>query len=297
MEKIYTPGSGGDGSRVVIGQAVMGRAAKGRVAMGQAVTGRVRMGQVGTGRAKMGQLGMGRSGTGRSRKKLQRTFLLLTGSHPLQLRFRYSLRIVSAMDKPSKRRHAKSALSSKEDMESELNRKLPKLDSRVPAQSAPLTEEGFTPVEIQSSSAPTFDGTSNIEPQGFYPDDGYDYGARYGGYQTTRFNSTLVNDEKADARGDFRYHQHRQSAQTARYVGAYSAPFSDPSARSRGFRASFDDSKRESQASQALDRIERIMERMERQQAASTYASSASSAQLHAFIGQGEFHLSFLLKF
>jgi hypothetical protein len=195
------------------------------------------------------------------------------------------------------RRLAKSTLSSKEDMESELNRKLPKLDSRVPAQSASLTEEGFAPVEVQSSSAPTFDGTSNIEPQGFYPDEGYDYGARYGGYQTTRFNSTLVNDDEVDARADFRYHQHRQSAQTAGYIGAYSAPFSDPSAQSRGFRASFDDSKEESQASPALDRIEHIMERMERQQVASTFASSASSAQLHALIGQGEFHLSFSLKF
>jgi hypothetical protein len=145
----------------------------------------------------------------------------LVFSHPLQLRFRYSLRIVTAMDKPSKLRLAKSTLSSKEDMESELNRKLPKLDSRVPAQSAPLTEEGFAPVEVQSSSAPTFDGTSNIEPRGFYPDKGYDYGARYRGYQTTRVNSTLVNDDEADTQADFRYHRHRQSAQTAGYVGEY----------------------------------------------------------------------------
>jgi hypothetical protein len=65
-------------------------------------------------------------------------------------------------------------------MESKLNRKLPKLVSRVHAQSAPLTEEGFAPVEVQSFSAPTFDGTSNIKPQDFYPDEGYDYGARYG---------------------------------------------------------------------------------------------------------------------
>jgi hypothetical protein len=198
------------------------------------------------------------------------------------------------MDKPSKRRHGKSALSSKEDMESELNSKLPKLDSGVPAQSAPLTEEGFAPVEVQSFSAPTYDGTSNIEPQGFYPDEGYNYGVRYGGYQATRFNSTLVNDDEVDARANFRYHRHRQTAQTAGYVGAYSAPYSDPSARSRGFCASFDDSKRESQATPALDRIERIMEG---QQVASTSASSASSAQLYALIGQGEFHFSFSLKF
>jgi hypothetical protein len=59
--------------------SLMGRAAKGWAAMGQAGTGRERMGQVGTGQAEMGRLETGRSGTGRSRKKLQRTFLLLTG--------------------------------------------------------------------------------------------------------------------------------------------------------------------------------------------------------------------------
>jgi hypothetical protein len=147
----------------------------------------------------------------------------LVFSHPIQLRFGYSLRIVFCHGQ------AIQTEAREEDMESELNGKLPKLDSWVPVQSAPLTEEGFPPVEVQLSSAPTFDGTSNIESQGFYPDEGYDYGARYGGYQTTRFNSTLVNDEEADARADFR---HCQSAQTAGYVGAYSAPFSDPSARS-----------------------------------------------------------------
>jgi hypothetical protein len=204
--------------------------------------------------------------------------------------------LFTAMDKPSKQRLAKNTLSSKEDMESEINRKLPKPNPWVSVQSAALTEEGFAPVEVQPSSAPTFDGTSNIESsQGFYPDEGYDYGARYRGFQATRFNSTLVNNEEADARANFRYHRHCQSAQTAGYVGAYSAP--DPSARSRGFHASFDDSQRKSQASPALDCIERIMERMERQQVAATSASSASSAQLHALIGQGEFLFSFSLKF
>jgi hypothetical protein len=136
------------------------------------------------------------------------------------------------------------------------------------------------------TSAPTFYGTSNLESQGFYSDEGYDYGARYGGFQATRFNSSQVNDEEADARADFRYHRHRQSAQVTGYVGAYSAPFSDPSARSRSFRASYDDSKKESQASPALNCIER-------KQAAATSASSASSAQLHTLIGQGEFLFSF----
>jgi hypothetical protein len=197
------------------------------------------------------------------------------------------------MDKPSKRRLATDTLSSKEDMESELNKKLPKPNEWGPVQSAPLMQEGFAPVEVQASSAPTFDGTSNLESSGFDPDEGYDYGVRYGGFQATRFNSSQVNNEEADARADLRYHRHRQTARSPVYVGTYLAPFMDSSARSRGFRASHNDSQRESQASLALNRIERNMEHMERHQAAATSASSASLAQLHEFIGHGEFLLSY----
>jgi hypothetical protein len=131
-----------------------------------------------------------------------------------------------------------------------------------------------------------------MESQGAYPDEGYDYGTRYGGFQPTRFNSSMVNDDEADARAEWQYNRHRYSAQTAGYAGLYSAPNSDPSAQSRGFCAPYVDSQRESQASPSLDRIERIMERMERQQAAATSISTASSAQLHVLFGQGKF-LSF----
>jgi hypothetical protein len=194
------------------------------------------------------------------------------------------------MDKqPSKKRRlATDTLLSKEDMESDLNKTLPYAKRGCRSclvQSAPLTEESVAPVEVQPTSAPTFDGTSNVESQGVYPDEGYDYGVRYGGFQSTRFNSSLVNDKEADA--EWRYHRHRHSAQTAGYAQPYSAPY--PRARSRGFCAPFNDSQRESQASPALNRIERIMERMERQQAAATSASTASSTQLHALFGQGKF--------
>jgi hypothetical protein len=79
--------------RAAKGWAAKGRAAKrrvamGQVAMGQAGTGWARIGQVGTGRAKMGRLETGRSGTGWSRKKLQRTFLLLTGFFLISTLFR-----------------------------------------------------------------------------------------------------------------------------------------------------------------------------------------------------------------
>jgi hypothetical protein len=122
---------------------------------------------------------------------------------------------------------------------------------------------------------------------GFYPDEGYDYGDRYGGYQATCYNSTQVDNNKADASADYRYHRYHQPAPAPEYVGVYSAPFTDPNARGRGLHASHDEPQRESQA---LDR----MERMERQQAA---ASSASSKQLQAFLSQGEFFSINSLKF
>jgi hypothetical protein len=180
-------------------------------------------------------------------------------------------------------------------MESELNRKSPKPSSWVPVQHAPLTQlEDFAkPVGVLDAAAPTFDGLYNVEASsGFNPDEGYDYEDRYGGYQATRYNSTQVDDDEADARADYRYHRYHQPA--PEYVGAYSAPFTDPNARGRGLRASHDEPQRESQAPQALDPMERIMERMERQQAA---ASSASSKQLQAFIGQGELFSIISLKF
>jgi hypothetical protein len=107
------------------------------------------------------------------------------------------------MDKPSKRKPAKNTLSSKGDMESKLNRKLPKPSSWVPVQPAPLAQsEVFAPsVGVSDTASLIFDGTSNMKASsGVYPDEGYDYGDRYGGYQATRYNSTQVDADEADAR-------------------------------------------------------------------------------------------------
>jgi hypothetical protein len=199
----------------------------------------------------------------------------------------------TAVDKqPSKiRRLAADTLSSLKDMESELNKTLPKRGcGSHPVQTTPLIEEAVAPVEVQPTAVPTFDWTSNAESQGVYPD-GYDYGARYGGHQTTRFNSSLVNDEKADARAEWQYQRHRQSAQPAVYAGPYMTSY--PSAQSSRFCASFDDSQRESQVSPSLNCIEAIIERMEHHQAAATSALTESSAQLNALLSQGKFHSSY----
>jgi hypothetical protein len=195
------------------------------------------------------------------------------------------------MDKqPSKKRRlAADTLLSSQDMESALNKSLPKRGSgsRPAVQSAPFTEEAVAPVEVQPTTVPTVDGASNAESQGVNPE-GYDHGVRYGGHQATSFNSSLVDDNEAEARTEWRYHRHCQSAQPAAYAGPYTTAY--PSAQSSRFRASFDDSQRESQASPSLDRIEAIMVRMERHQAAATTASTASLAQLHTLLSQGKFH-------
>jgi hypothetical protein len=214
-----------------------------------------------------------------------------------QFRFAYSHPFAhsTAMDKqPSKKRRlAADTLSSSQDMESKLNKTLPNTKrgcGSCPVQSTPRTEEVVAPVEVQPTAVPTLDGTSNAGLQGVYPD-GYDHGVRYGGHQATRFNSTLVADDIADARAEWRYQRQYQQAQSAVYAGPYTTSYH--SARSSRFRASFDDPQRESQASPALDRIEAIMGRMERHQAAATSASTASLAQLNAFISRGKFHSSY----
>jgi hypothetical protein len=130
------------------------------------------------------------------------------------------------MDKqPSKKqRLAVDALSSSKDMESELNKTLPNAKcGSCPVQSTPLTEEVLAPVEVQPTAVPTLDGTSNAGLQGVYPD-GYDHEARYGGYQATRFNSTLVTDDKADTRAEWRY-QWQYQAQSAAYAGPYATSY------------------------------------------------------------------------
>jgi hypothetical protein len=196
-----------------------------------------------------------------------------------------------SMDKqPSKKRRlAADTLLSLQDMESALNKSLPKRGSgsHPAVHPAPLTEEAVTPVKIPPTTVPAVNGASNAESLGVNPE-GFDHGVRYGGQQATCFNSSLVDDDETDARTEWRYQRHRQSAQPAAYAGPYTTAY--PSARSSRFHASYDDSQRESQASPSLDRIEAIMVRMERHQAAATTASTASSAQLHTLLSQGKFH-------
>jgi hypothetical protein len=126
----------------------------------------------------------------------------------------------SAMDKPSKQRHAKDTLSSKEDMESELNCKLPDPNSGVPVQHAPLTQSEDSSLPVGSKdAAPVVDRTSNIEAlSGFYPDEGYDYGDQYGVFRPLNSTAPTLRLRK------------QMPGPAPSYVDAYSAPFIDPSA-------------------------------------------------------------------
>jgi hypothetical protein len=74
------------------------------------------------------------------------------------------------------------------------------------------------PVEVPPTSVPSVDGASNAELLGANPA-GFEHGVRYGGHQATRFNSSLVDDDEADARTEWRYQRNRQSAQPAAYAG------------------------------------------------------------------------------
>jgi hypothetical protein len=154
------------------------------------------------------------------------------------------------------------------------------------AWSDPPPEGNAAPI----ADAPTgqyYDRSSYSGMRGAYPE-GYGLGANYCGHLATKFNSSMVNDDKAASRAEWCYHNQRQTSRTAAYGDPYGRPC--PSTRSSSLRTSYDGRERESQSSQALKRIEGIMARMERHMVASTPAPVASSAPHHAPFNLGKFH-------
>jgi hypothetical protein len=119
---------------------------------------------------------------------------------------------------------------------------------------------------------------------------GYKHGANYGGYLATGFNSSMVNDDEAASRAEYRYQQQVQghASRTPAYGDPYGCP--RPNARRTSLRTSFDGREGESQSLHVLDRIEGIMTRMESHLAASTPVPATSSATHSAPFYSGEFH-------
>jgi hypothetical protein len=111
------------------------------------------------------------------------------------------------------------------------------------------------------------------------------HGDHYGGYLSTSFNSSAVDDRKVDSRNEYLYQQGLYSraatSSTQGYPAQYSAPFYQADAYGRDHRAYPASSAREI-PHPALDRMERIMEGIAR-------ASTASSVAIQQFVGQGEF--------
>jgi hypothetical protein len=171
-------------------------------------------------------------------------------------------------NKPSRRKPAKTSLPSvleKEAMTTALNAKFPKSVQPAPLEPAKVF---MLPVEDMGTPAPSFDASSNVAASSniAYPNEGYDYGDRYGGNLPTRYNSSQVDDREHHARAEFCYQQdtHRPTPAPG-YMDAYSAPYtvgySDPYAYGQGFHASFEAPQRESHAPPALNRMERILDR------------------------------------
>jgi hypothetical protein len=188
-------------------------------------------------------------------------------------------------NKPSKRKPAKSAHPSQEEKEAmtaELEKARLK-DERLSVQPIPLEPPPhFEPPvgDLGTAAPPLNDFSSDVAAASNVDRDGYYY---RGGYQATRFNSSMLDDRECDARAEYIHHTTRLVPSAPGY-----APFTDPNAYGQGHHASSAAQPRESPAPQALNRMQQILESIE-------HATSASSLAMQSFVGQGELILGYLI--
>jgi hypothetical protein len=103
--------------------------------------------------------------------------------------------------------------------------------TRIPPQ------EGIAAPVNDVPAGQLFDG-SYADSRGADPT-GYEHGADYRGYLATGFNSSLVNDDEAASRAEYRYQQVQEHAlRTPAYGDPYGRP--RPNAQSTSLRTSFD---------------------------------------------------------
>jgi hypothetical protein len=108
----------------------------------------------------------------------------------------FVIEILFSMDdhnKPSRRKPAKTSLpsaSEKEALTTALNSELPQLVQPAPLEPAKV----FAPsVKDLGTPTPSFDASSNVAASSAaYPDEGYNHGDRYGGYQATRYQRRMA---------------------------------------------------------------------------------------------------------
>jgi hypothetical protein len=154
--------------------------------------------------------------------------------------------------------------------------------SQVPPQEGFAASVASVPAKGQSGDG-SIAGERGADPEGF------EHGADYGGHVATHFNSSLVNDDEAASRAEYRYqHVQGHASRTSAYGDPYGCP--RPSARSSSLRTSFDSREGESQSLRVFGRIEDVLARMEHHLAASTSAQASSSAPASTPSSSGEFH-------
>jgi hypothetical protein len=106
------------------------------------------------------------------------------------------------LSKP-KRKSAHPSQEEKEAMTATLEKARLK-DERPSAQPLPLEPSPSfeLPAEDSGTAAPPL---NDFVSKAAAAHTDYDYGGRYGGYQATRFNSTLMNDQECDARAEYNF--------------------------------------------------------------------------------------------
>jgi len=156
------------------------------------------------------------------------------------------------------------------------------VSSKVPPQWDSAAAVASVPTAGHSGDGSVVAGMEGVDPAGF------DHGAGYGGQLTTRPNSSLVNDDEAASRVEYRYQDRVRgyASRTPAYGDPYGSP--GPNVRSRTLRTSFDSCAGESQSLQVFGRIEDVLARMERHMA-STATSQAPSAAPTSTPSTGEF--------
>jgi hypothetical protein len=177
-------------------------------------------------------------------------------------------------DRHSKKRKSSSkpeshpSLEEKEAMTASLEKA--RLKEVHPAQPTPLEPPpSFAPLVVDLGTAAS--NLSAVSDTAATHD--YDYGDRYGGVQSTRYNSNAVDDKEQDARNEYYYQQgrpHRSASSAPGYPAHFSAPFYQADVYGQGHHASTAYT-RES-TSPVMERMEKLMKGIERASAASALA-------------------------
>jgi hypothetical protein len=156
------------------------------------------------------------------------------------------------------------------------------VSTQVPPQGDSAAAVASVPTAGHSGDGSIVAGERGVDPEGF------EHGAEYGGRLTTRTNSSLVNDDEAASRAEYRYQQVQgHASRTPAYGDPYGSP--GPNVRSSSLRTSFDSRAGESQSLQVFGRIEDVLARMERHLATTASTQAPSSAPTSTPSSSGEF--------